>query len=204
MILNVPFYVQGINECGPVTLQMVLEYLGERYDKEKIKQLIDSDSSGTTWTLDLAKAAAQIGFKTEFYTTFLGFNPKNFELEYYQKNTDGLKKSEEKTERLYSECAKYNVEMKEKSFTIKEITSKISKDCIPIVLLDWGKIDDAGKFIGHFVPIVGYDKDNIYVHNPGPKDPQQNYPIKRGLFDTARKALGTDEDIIFIHRKLNK
>ena len=51
MRFDVPFYVQGYNECGPVTLLMILEFLGEKHEKEKIKQLIDSESTGATMTM---------------------------------------------------------------------------------------------------------------------------------------------------------
>ena len=54
---------------------------------------------------------------------------------------------------------------------------------------------------GHFVPIVGYDEKNIYVHNQGLTNPTENLSIPRELFEQARKAKGTDEDIIFIYRK---
>ena len=63
MLLKVPFYIQGINECGPAALQMVLEFFGEEHNREKIKKLVESESTGATWTTGLAKTAAQLGFK---------------------------------------------------------------------------------------------------------------------------------------------
>ena len=56
------------------------------------------------------------------------------------------------------------------------------------------------------MPIVGYDNKNVYVHNQGEIDSGEIdsgefIPIKNKLFDEARKVKGTDEDIIYIHRK---
>ena len=106
MRFDVPFYVQGYNECGPVTLLMILEFLGEKHEKEKIKQLIDSESTGATMTIGLANAAAKLGFKTEFFSICLGFNPRYFELDYYRKVTDGAQSMEAKINRLRAECIK--------------------------------------------------------------------------------------------------
>ncbi|MBI2148118.1 peptidase C39 family protein [Candidatus Woesearchaeota archaeon] len=203
MKLEVPFYIQGINECGPAALQMALEFLGEKHEKEEIKKLIESESTGATWTIGLAKASAQLGFKTEFYSKSLGFNPENFDLEYYQRETDGAENVEIKIKKLQAECIKYKVEMEEREIPLDEIISKINENCTAIVLIDWGKIKNVDRYIGHFLPIVGFDEENIYLHQPGPKDPEANFKINKFLFDTARKSKGTDEDIIFIHRKMH-
>lgn len=200
MKLNIPFYTQEINECGPIALQMVLEFLGEKHSKEKIKNLVCSETNGTTFTVGLAKAAASLGFKVELCSISLGANPQNFELEFYKKNTN-VDKYKEKVDELIAECNKLGVKFTEKSLTNKEIFEKMSKDCIPIVLLDWSKIKGAGSFQGHFVPIAGFDDKFVYVHNPGVKDPKQFFPIELSLFEIARKAKGTDEDILFISRK---
>lgn len=64
MLLKVPFYVQGTNECGPVSLQMVLEYFGRKIKREEIKKLLNSESKGATWTIDLARIAAKLGYSS--------------------------------------------------------------------------------------------------------------------------------------------
>jgi len=49
--------------------------------------------------------------------------------------------------------------------------------------------------------IVGFDKEFVYIHNPGPLNPESFMKIERVLFDKSRKSTGTDEDIVFVHRK---
>ncbi len=205
MKLDVPFYMQASQkDCGPTTLQMVLEYLSNTpYDREELQKLVDSERSGFTWTLGLAKATAQLGFPTEFYTTCLGFNPRNYKLEFYRKETDSASSSEQRLERLKREAVQYNVAMTERSLALEEILAKLSGDCVPILILDWSKIKGSGRFIGHFVPIVGYDDEHVYVHNQGLLKPGPFIAIKKDLFEAARKATGTDEDILFVHRKRN-
>jgi len=202
MKLDVPFYKQESKfDCGPTALKMVLEFLDKPYSKEQLFDLVDSDRSGITWSIGLAKSAAELGFKTEFYTTSLGFNPENYKLEFYNKKADDSSSTEQKLERLKQEAVKFKVYLNERSLSLKEILSKINEDGIAIILLDWSKILKTDKYTGHFVPIVGFDDNNVYVHNQDLRNPQAYLAIERGLFENARKSKGTDEDIIFIHRK---
>jgi hypothetical protein len=203
MILKVPFYKQKEKyDCGPIALKMALDYLGEKPNSiEIIQSLVDSAKSGITSTLGLAKSSAQLGFKTDFYTTCLGFNPKNYELSFYQQLADAPSEAKNKMEFLRKDAIKFGVHLEERSLSLEEILNKVSESCVPIILLDWSKIKGSDKFIGHFVPIVGYDDINIYVHNQGELNPGPNFKITRDLFEKARKSKGTDEDIVFIHRK---
>jgi len=202
MKFKVPFYKQeGKNDCGPTALQMVLEYLGEKHSREELMNSVDSDKSGVTWTLGIAKAAAELGFKVEFYSAHVGFNPENFELEFLKKYADDPQSSKQKIERLQKQAYELGVKIQEKSISLKELLSNVSKNCIPIILLDWSKIKGTSDFIGHYVPIVGYDDENVYVHNQGFHNTKAFLPIARELFDEARKSKGTDEDIAYIYRK---
>ena len=109
--------------------------------------------------------------------------------------------TEEKINRLMAECLELGVKLEEKSLTSEEVLSKLSQDCVAIVLLDWSKVKGEGSFQGHFLPIVGYDDEYVYLHQPGPKDAMPNFKIEKKLFDEARISKGTDEDIVFIYRK---
>ena len=201
IMFDIPFYKQiEKNDCGPVALKMVLEYPGEKHSIDKLKKLIEPEESGATWSIAIAKSSAELGFKTEFYTKSLGFNPENYKLDFYKRETN-LEKAEEKEERFKKECVKYGVKLNEKKIELKEILNKLNENCLAIILIDWGKIKGSDKFVGHFVPIVGYDEKNVYVHNQGLNNPQPNLAISRELFESARKSVGTDEDIIFIRRK---
>ena len=202
MLLNIPFYSNAFKDCGPVSLQMVLEFFDEKYDLERIRQLVDPETGGGTWTIGIAKAAAQLGFKVEFYTKHLGINPKSYKLDFYKKETSGIKESKERLQRITKECLKLGVKLNETRLSLDEILSKINNDCVPIILIDWNMFIDNKGYQGHILPITGYDNKYIYVHQPGPMNPRTNFPIEKGLFNKARKAKGTDEDVVFIHKKV--
>lgn len=202
MKFKVPFCMQeSYTDCGPIGLKMILEYFGEKYSREELSKLVDSDKSGITWTIGIARAAAQLGFKTEFYTTYLGVNPKIYELEFIQRYADSRSDSKRKVKRLIKDAVKLGVKIEERSLSLSEILSNITEDCIPLIGLDWGIVDKRDFFIGHLVPIVGYTKKNIYVHNPSLWKPYKNMSIQRNTFESARKSSGTDEEIVYIHRK---
>ena len=75
--------------------------------------------------------------------------------------------------------------------------------CVPIALVDWNVIrgTPARGYQGHFVPIVGYDAAHVFVHDPeraarGGRGARCAVP--RDVFDAARRADGTDEDVVFV------
>tara|TARA_Y100000310_G_C20691883_1_gene822833 strand:+ start:140 stop:748 length:609 start_codon:yes stop_codon:yes gene_type:complete len=202
MKIDVPFIKQeNSRDCGSIALEMIFSYFGEKVDREQIANLVDSEQRGCTWSVGLAKASSELGFKTEFYSKSLESGDNNFELDYYKQESGGGENSLSKVRSLIKKCEQNGVALHEESLTLENILGKINEDCLAIVLLDWHLVRGIGGYHGHFVPIVGYDEKNVYIHQPGDPDPTAFLPIKRELFDEARKAEGTDEDIVLIYRK---
>jgi hypothetical protein len=202
MKLDVPFYKQSFAlDCGPVSLKMVLDYFGNKLTQEQIKNKIQSEKSGATPLISLALTAKELGYSVKFFSTKLGFNPEHFKLDFYKKVTEGKEAHKNFINNIFQKCVKINLNMEEKSLSLNELLSFLSEDSILIVLIDWNIITDKQGYQGHIVPIVGYDEENVFVHQLGPLNPQPFMPIKKELFDKARKAKGTDEDIIVIYQK---
>lgn len=200
MKLKVPFYKQTTEmNCGPTALKMVFSYFGKEFDADLIEKEAGIKQGKAVSTIRLAIASASLGFKTKFFSKSLYFDEKNLELDFYKQHGD-LDIEESKT--LIKEAKIKGVELNEKTISLGELLSYLSQDSLPIVLLDWNLIIGKEKsYQGHFVPIVGYDKDSVYVHNQGFTDTRPFFKIKKERFDKARKARGTDEDILVIYRK---
>jgi len=200
MKLEVPFYLQTADlNCGPAALRMVLAYFDKDYGLPILEEKARIKEGKGVFTLQIAIAAASLGYKTELFSKQIGFNKENLELDFYKKYADLIVRQED----LLKEAKDLGAHIEEKTLSLGEILSKTRSDCIPIVLLDWSIIKgekDKG-YQGHFVPIVGYDKDKVYVHNHGMKNPKEFLEIPKNLFDTARVAKGTDEDIVFVYKK---
>ena len=93
--------------------------------------------------------------------------------------------------------------MNEKTLELNELLNYVTEESLPIVLLDWNVIKGIPQkgYLGHFVPVVGYTKDLILIHNPGLIDSEAFMELSFSLFDNARKSKGTDEDVLVIYRK---
>jgi hypothetical protein len=200
MKIRVPFYKQTTDlNCGPSALKMVFSYLGKNFDIKILEEKSGIKEGKGITTIQLATASSSLGFKTELYSKYLSFNPENLKLDFYKKYTDS---EMQQSEKLIKEAKSAGVRLYEKTLSLEKILSFVTKDSVPIILLDWNIIknkEDKG-YQGHFVPIVGYDEKNVYVHNHGRDNPKKFMTIDKRIFDKARKAKGTDEDLLVIFR----
>ena len=200
MKLKVPFYNQTTPlNCGPTALRMVLSYFGDKTNIEELEKRTGIKQGKALSSIQIAIAAASLKYRTDFFSKHILFNEENLKLDYYKKYSDiDLEYSKE----LIKEAEKQGVKITEKTLSLEELLSCVTKNSVPIILLDWNIITGKNEkgYQGHFVPLVGYSKENIYVHNHGFNNPQEFLPINKEIFDKARKADGTDEDIIIIHR----
>jgi uncharacterized protein YvpB len=204
MKLEVPFYKQTTPlNCGPVALRMVLLYFGKAIDIKLLEEKTGIKKGKGISTIQIATAAAALGYKTNFYSKSILFNEEYLKLDFYKKYSD---MNLDLSKRLVEKAKKAGVNIQERTLSLEKILKFVSKNSIPIVLLDWNIVKGKKEkgYHGHFVPVVGYNNQNVYVHNHGLNNPQEFMPISRKVFNEARKAKGTDEDIIIIHRKIPK
>ena len=200
MNLNVPFYKQTTRlNCGPTALKMILSYFGEDLDIKLLEGKTKIKEGKEIYTIQIATASALLGYKTKFYSKHLGVNPKNLKMDFYKKYAEDFSDSD----KIVSEAKVAGVKIYEKSISLEKILNFVTKKSIPIILLDWNVVINNKQkgYQGHFAPIVGYDRNNIYVHNQGLNNPQEFMKIDKTIFDKARKAKGTDEDLLVVYKK---
>lgn len=200
MKISVPFFKQtDPTNCVPTVLRMILAYFdsdpGIDFCESKTG-FISGKAAPTIW---IATAAASLGYKAKFFSTSLRINEKNLGTDYYRDyspSKDLLSQSVQWIEKAKGA----GVFLQESSISLQVLLGYLSENSIPAVLLDWNVVNDKTEkgYLGHTVPIVGYDDDFVYVHDPGMSDPRPFVPISRDLFNKARKALGTDEDFVVI------
>ena len=202
MRLDVPFYKQTTSlNCGPVALKMVLAYFGKDEPIKLLEEKTGIEEGKGVSTIQIAIAAASLGYRTDFYSKHVLFNEKKLEYKFYQEhgNVDL-----ERSKRLAKNARELGVNIHERSLSLEELLGFVTNDSIPIVLLKWNVVKGKNRkdYQRHFVPIVGYDKQNVYVHNHGLKNTQKFMPTQRETFDEARKSEGTDEDVVVVYRSL--
>ncbi len=54
------------------------------------------------------------------------------------------------------------------------------------------------KFRGHLITITGYDSENFYFHDNGPKDPAPNKTISKEKIDSATDLCFFDWGLIVV------
>lgn len=200
MKLNVPFYEQTTPlNCGPAALRMILAFLDRDLGLSELEKTVGIKENKGISTLQLATAAASLGYKTTFFSKQVSFNEEHMEMEFYQKYHDTEITND--PDKLVHEAKEAGVEIMEKTVTLKEFLTHVTKDSVPIVLLDWNVVNGKDGYQGHFVPVVGHDSNNIYVHNQGLVGTKEFMSIRKDLFDKARKSVGTDEDFLVVYRK---
>lgn len=200
MKLEIPFYNQTTKlNCGPSALRMVLAYFDGDYSLQLLEEKAKIKEGKGVFTIQIAIAAASLGYPADFYSKQVSFNKENLKLEFYQKYADLITQ----TDIFVEKAKKLGVHVEEKQLSLEEILSKVSVNSLPIILLDWNVVKGTREkgYQGHFVPIVGYDDEKVYIHNHGFTEPTQFLAIDRETFNEARTAKGTDEDVIFIYRK---
>jgi len=199
--LNVPFFKQTSSlNCGPCALKMILKYFGGKESIDVLEARTGIKEGKGISTIQIATAAASSGYRTDFYSKHILFNEENLKHEFYQKYSD---MDLEQSKKLVSDARRVGVNIKERRLSLEELLGFVTKDSVPIILLDWNIIKARKEkgYQGHFVPIVGYDEKNVYVHNHGLNGTRKFMSIPKKIIDEARKAEGTDEDVIIIYRK---
>lgn len=199
MKIKVPFYASKKDtDCGPMVLKMALAYLGEEHSFEELSKLELQIDTGLVWSLGIARAAKMLGFPTKI------ISKTNFshdeDIEFYKKFKGD--KGMLILNKLKKEIKKLKIIVEEKDLSLNDLLSFVSKDSIPIVLVSWNVLKNKEGFQGHYLILTGYNKKNIYVHNPGIEKAAAYMPIEKELFKKMWEHKGTDKDTIIIYKKL--
>ena len=198
MKIDVPFHKSiKDTDCGPMVLKMALEYLGEKHSFEELSKLERQLDTGMVWSVGIVRATKKLGFNVKFIST-TNFSYEE-DIDYYNKYANS--KSMLVLKELQEEIKELGINVEEKDLQLSELLAYVSKDSVPIVLLNWYVIAGKEGYNGHFVPVVGYDQENVYIHNSGLANAQAYLPIKKELFLKAWESKGTDKDTIIISKK---
>lgn len=201
MRIEVPFFKQTTPlNCGPTALRMVIAYFEGDPGIEQMEEKTRLLEGKALFTIQIAIAASLKGYGSEIYSKQISFNQENMDLDFYKKYADNVEKESEK---LIDDAQKAGVKICETVLPLDKVLESLNPNSVPIVLLDWNVVTGQTEkgYQGHFVPLVGYDDTSVYVHNPGGDSSGAFMRIEKEVFDTARRAVGTDEDIVVVKRK---
>ncbi|MFH0711573.1 MAG: peptidase C39 family protein [archaeon] len=196
MKLNIPFRKSEIDtECAQRCLQMVLEYFEQKHSIKELSKLTKQLPSGMTWTAGIARASKILGFETKIISK-TNFSHDENEIKYYKEHAKEMKT----LYNLIKKNKKLKISTEEENLSINQLIKLLTKNSIPIILINWNTLIQKENYQGHFVVLSGYDNKNIYIHNPGIAKAQPFMKIKKELFKKAWESKGTDKDIVLISK----
>ncbi len=200
MIIKIPFFSQSALDCGPTALRMVLNYLGKYEDLSVIKEKAGTRGIWGVYGVQLAVAAAFFGCKTDFFSKKTEFNEENSKIDYYKKWMDT---NPEHYNKFLEQATVLGVNIQEKTLSLDELLGFVTEDSIPIVALDYNVLNNRGEgnYEGHFVPIIGDNREKDVCIYDSLCDEREELHFSREIFDRARKAPGTDESVVIVHRR---
>jgi ribosomal protein S18 acetylase RimI-like enzyme len=167
--LTVPYYAQTLEcTCGPACLMMAMKYhnpalvldrsLELRLWKEAT-QIFMTSGLGGCGPFGLAVAALRRGYQarvvlSEHHTPFLTAVRS-------QEKREVIRLVDEQ---LREEAGSLGVTQEHANFTFEDIARAIREDIIPIVLISTYRLHRVKA--PHWVVVTGFDRRNVYVHDP--------------------------------------
>ena len=209
MILNVPFYKNDDegNQCMQVTIKSVLKYfLNKDYSLDELDKLTGRKKGYWTWTSQIVAVLYDLGLDLKYYSkTDLGpyLQGEPFIKRHFGKDADKILKFTDLPVVIESikKLRGYKI-FEKRVLSSREIGKNISKGYVPLMLIDWNKIvGRQDNYQGHFVIVTGFDNENVFYHESGPKDPEPNKAVPKKIFIEAWDANGTDNDVVIVYGK---
>lgn len=178
MMLDVPFYRQtNSNSCGVVSAKMVLEYFDIVVDIDEMYHHLNITEDRPILSTEILILLNMCGVNSTLYskTNLLNGNiPLGYE-NILNKNLLVIKK--------------LNL-----NFIVKKVNIEFIKECInnkcPIICL----LNFHNRGL-HYVPIVGVDTKNVYIHDFN----EQNVKLTFSEFNTLFENSKTDCDVLVVN-----
>ncbi|KAK7379325.1 hypothetical protein VNO80_04783 [Phaseolus coccineus] len=195
-------------DCGLACVLMVLKTIGvNNYDIQALAELCCTNS---IWTVDLAYLLQRFSVAFSYFTVTFGANP-NYCIESFYK--EELPNDLVRVDLLFQKAMEAGIDIQCRSISAEEISILVlSGKYIAIALVDHNKLSHVWQegvpmpgvfannpgYTGHYVLICGYDAgaDMFEIRDPASSKKHKRISLKS--LEEARKAFGTDEDLLLI------
>jgi len=163
----------------------------------------------SVWTIDIYFLLVACGTRCAFLTSTLGCDPSYSDLSFYEKELSG---DEIRVQRLFDAAAK-DSELRVRRATVPRqvLVDLLIQGITIIALVDLRLLRPSSvayiwpsTYMGHYVVLHGIDADCSTVHYHDPAAPAAALAVPLSVLEAARKARGTDEDLLFIDRRFRK
>ena len=205
-VASVPHVRQSYSwDCGLACILMVLRIGGLMVTLDDLMVICGTRS---VWTVDLAYLLHHFRFEFEFTTLTLGVKPEYSAEDFYKHDIDV---DARRVNRLFEGAVSHGITVRESALTIAEITSQVGRGCMFIVLIDKRYLPcttcgnmlkrmvqqrTSAGFVGHYVLVYAFNPARQLLHIKDPAASANQCTVKVKDFENARKAFGTDEDLL--------
>ncbi|KAL1365274.1 hypothetical protein HN51_013336 [Arachis hypogaea] len=201
-------------DCGLACVSMVLKTIG--VNDRDIQALAELCCTNSIWTVDLAYLLQRFSVAFSYFTVTFGANP-NYSVESFYK--EELPNDLVRVDMLFQKAVESGIDIQCRSISGREISILIlSGKYIAIALVDQSKLshvlqDDVHVpevssnnpgYTGHYVLICGYDAGADMFEIRDPASSKKHKRISSKSLEEARKAFGTDEDLLLISLEKSK
>ena len=209
VMLDLPFYKNdktGV-QCYQVSMQIPIKhFLKKECSLGELDRLTDRRGVFYTYTTQVVPVLYEMGLDVRYYSPIdpspmLG--GESYIREHYGKDADAYLKFTDMESMIKSvkNMLKYNL-FEQRKMTSEEMEDHIRNGHIVLALIDYAKlIGVKANYSGHVVVMTGFDKDNFYIHQCGPENPEPNMKVKKEVFLAAWNTNGTDNDIVVVFGK---
>ena len=204
---EIPYFKQSDNtQCFQACLKMVLKYFFPEKDFtfEELDKISHKLKDKWTWFCAALPEIKKMNLKIKQYSTF------DYNI-FVKKGVDYIRETydEEAAETIIEMSdIDYEIEntkkyLKEQIFEFKEssfedVEKWFKENYVIILLINAKIINNLPGYGGHFVVLTGFDKDNVFVHDPSIKHGSPNRKAEKDLFVKAWK--NSKNNVVLIKR----
>lgn len=189
--------------CGRIIIK---HFLSEDYSLDRLDELTERKAGLWIYTPQIVSILDDVGLKTKFYSKenlepFL--EGEAFYRRHFGKDADEIVKHTDilGVSKAIRKLLNYDG-FKNRKISFGEIEGYIKDGHIVLILIDNNKISgEDGFYRGHAVIVTGFDNNNIYYHDSGPRDAGANKKARKDVFVKAMDANGTDNDCVVVFGK---
>ena len=184
-------------DCGLACTASVLAYLQQPVPLSTLFVEVPIQS---IWTVDLFAYLFERGVDVSFTTTTLGVSPAHAGTPFYK----ALAVDSVRVNALFARYAGPRITAA--SVPVEGVAAAICAGAVVLALVDrrFMHCEQCGctcvstEYAGHYVVVDGYDEARGVFSYMDPGVLAARCTISSAMFDTARRAPGTDEDLLFI------
>ncbi len=208
MIKKIPFYknLSDKTHCFQACLKMIFKYFfPERdYSFKELDKISKKKKNKWTWPMAALLFLRKNGLKVKFHAELdykkFAKNGEYYLKELYPKDAEKIIEMSDISAEIKNtkEMLKYNI-FSVKRISLKDIFRKFQQSYLIIFNINSRIVNRKKGFCGHFVLLTGFDKNNIFIHDPG-LPPKPNRKVSKKLFLKAWQYPKREYDTILIKK----